>query len=90
MNTPKDDSQAKKVLRSSNQAGDYIGLGVQFAVTIFLCLLGGWWLDQKLSTMPLFLFLCTFLGAGGGFYSFYKRLIHMDKKRQEQEKANVD
>ena len=86
MNTPKDESQTRKVLRSSSQAGDYIGLGVQFAVTIFLCLLGGWWLDQKLSTVPLFLFLGTFLGAGGGFYSFYKRLMDIEKKRQEQEK----
>jgi F0F1-type ATP synthase assembly protein I len=86
MNTPKDESQTRKVLRSSNQAGDYIGLGIQFAVTIFLCLIGGWWLDQKLSTVPLFLFLGTFLGAGGGFYSFYKRLMNIEKKRQEQEK----
>lgn len=86
MNTPKDESQTRKVLRSSSQAGDYIGLGVQFAVTIFLCLMGGWWLDQKLSTMPLFLFLATFIGAGGGFYSFYKRLMNLEKKDQEQEK----
>ena len=86
MNPPKDESQPRKVLRSSSQAGDYVGLGVQFAVTIFLCLLGGWWLDQKLSTVPLFLFLGTFLGVGGGFYSFYKRLMDIEKERQEQEK----
>jgi F0F1-type ATP synthase assembly protein I len=82
---PKNDAQRRKMLHSSNQAGQYVGLGVQFAATIFLCLLGGWWLDEKLSTLPLFLFLCTFLGAGAGFYSFYRRLMDLEKRRKEEE-----
>ena len=56
-------------------AGEYAGLGIQFAVSILVFLYLGQWLDRKLDTAPWFLFAGVFLGAGGSFHSMYRRLM---------------
>ena len=55
--------------------GEYAGLGIQFAVSILVFLYLGQWLDRKLGTAPWLLLACLFLGAGGSFYSMYRRLM---------------
>jgi F0F1-type ATP synthase assembly protein I len=78
----KKDSKSPKVLSSYAQAGQYIALGMQFAASILVFMLGGWWLDGKLDTLPLFLLLGTFLGAGAGFYRMYRTLVEAQKKEK--------
>ena len=56
-------------------AGQYMGLGLSWALSTLLFLLGGWWLDGKLGTMPLFLILGAFVGGGAGFYSLYRHIV---------------
>ncbi len=56
-------------------AGQYMGFGLSWALSTLLFLLGGWWLDGKLGTMPLFLILGAFVGGGAGFYSLYRHII---------------
>jgi F0F1-type ATP synthase assembly protein I len=51
------------------------GAGVQFVVSILLFLYIGKWLDAKFGTAPWLLMLGVFLGAGAGFYSFYRRIM---------------
>ena len=80
-------SKAKKTAQAYGQAGPYIGLGIQFALSILLCLYAGWWLDQKISTTPIFIICGTFLGAGMGFYSLYRTLLREEKKRKEKEEG---
>ena len=55
--------------------GDYAGLGIQFAVSIVVFLYLGQWLDRKLGTAPWLLLAGVFIGAGGSFYSMYRRLM---------------
>ena len=42
---------------SLGAAGRYAGLGLQFALSILLFLYVGQWLDGRLGTKPLFLYL---------------------------------
>ena len=49
-------------------------MGFQFAGAILLFLFVGMWLDGKLGTSPTFLIVGVFVGAGGAFYSIYRKL----------------
>jgi F0F1-type ATP synthase assembly protein I len=64
-------------------AGQYTGYGLTFALSTLLFLLGGWWLDGKLGTLPIFLILGAFVGAGAGFYSLYFHLVIEPRERDE-------
>jgi F0F1-type ATP synthase assembly protein I len=55
--------------------GEYAGLGIQFAASIVVFLYLGQWLDRKLGTAPWLLLAGVFIGAGGSFYSMYRRLM---------------
>ncbi|MBV6520688.1 MAG: hypothetical protein MNPFHGCM_00806 [Gemmatimonadaceae bacterium] len=66
-------------------AGTYVGLGLQFALSILLFLYLGQWIDRKLGTAPLFLILGVFVGAGAAFYSMYRTL--MAGQRDEERAA---
>ncbi|MEM7306932.1 MAG: AtpZ/AtpI family protein [Planctomycetota bacterium] len=52
----------------------YAGLGFQFAATLVLFSLGGWWLDGKLGSSPWLLLLGVLLGFGGGMLSLVKKV----------------
>ena len=65
-------------------AGAVAGMGLQFAISILLFLLAGQWIDRKLGTAPLFLMLFVFLGAGGSFYSIYRKLTEEQRREDEQ------
>ncbi len=56
-------------------AGRYTGFGLTWALSTLLFLLGGWWLDGKVGTAPLFMILGAFVGAGAGFYSLYHHIV---------------
>jgi len=64
-------------------AGQYTGYGLTWALSTLLFLLGGWWLDLKVGTMPLFLILGAFVGAGAGFYSLYYHVVVEPRERDE-------
>ncbi len=53
----------------------FAGAGVQFVGSILLFLYIGKWLDGRLGTAPWLLMLGVFVGAGAGFYSFYRRIM---------------
>jgi len=57
----------------------FAGSGVQFVVSILLFLYIGKWLDEKFGTEPWLLMLGVFVGAGAGFYSFYRRIMAASK-----------
>jgi F0F1-type ATP synthase assembly protein I len=53
---------------------EFAGVGFQFVAAILLFLYLGKWLDAKLGTAPWLLITGVFVGAGGGFYSMYRKL----------------
>ena len=57
----------------------FAGAGVQFVISILLFLYIGKWADAKLGTAPWLLMAGVFVGAGAGFYSFYRRIMAASK-----------
>ena len=60
--------------------GDLASAGLQFAAAIIVFMFLGLWLDRTLGTSPWLLIVCVFLGAGGGFYSIYRRLMASQRR----------
>jgi F0F1-type ATP synthase assembly protein I len=63
---------------------DFAGLGLQFAFAIVAFLFAGQWLDRRLGTDALFTIVGVFVGAGGAFYSIYRKVIALQKKDDEE------
>ncbi len=77
---PKPPEELAKVYRANDSL---IGFGVQIAISFFLFVFGGYWLDEALGTKPLFLIvgtLCTLTAIGA---LIWKMLREIDKKRQQ-------
>jgi F0F1-type ATP synthase assembly protein I len=64
---------------SAPSASEFAGIGLQFAASIVLFVFAGQWLDRRLGTGPVFLILGVFVGAGGAFYSMYRKLMAAQK-----------
>jgi len=64
--------------------GRYSGLGMTWALATMLFLAGGWWLDGKVGTAPLFTIIGAFVGAGAGFYHFYHQIVVATEKGEDE------
>jgi len=58
--------------RTLRDVAPYLGLGTSLAMTVLLGLGGGYWLDRRLGTAPLFLLLGGGFGLFAGLYNFFK------------------
>jgi F0F1-type ATP synthase assembly protein I len=65
-------------------AGQYMGYGLAWALSTLLFLFGGWWLDGKTGTAPLFMILGAFVGGGAGFFSLYRHIV-VDPRDQDED-----
>jgi len=63
--------------------GTYAGLGIQLGVTIVAFCFAGYYLDGRLGTLPVLTIVGTFLGAGGAFYSIYRKLFPAEDKKKK-------
>lgn len=61
----------------------YAGLGLQFALSIVMSAYAGQWLDRHFGTEPWLMLSTLFAGAGGTFYSIYRKLM-ADLRREEE------
>jgi len=75
---------------SGPSASEFAGVGLQFAASIIVFLLAGQWLDRKLGTTPWLLMVGVFFGAGGGFYSMYRKLMAAQAREDAARKARRD
>lgn len=66
-------------------AGQHTGYGLTLALSTLLFLLGGWWLDGKVGTTPLFMILGAFVGASAGFYSLYYHIVVEPRRRKDED-----
>lgn len=67
----------------------YLDLGLRFVLAILIGMSGGYWLDSKLVTLPLFLVVGLLLGALSGFLTMYRaiymhRLINLYRQYREK------
>ena len=60
-------------------------MGLQFAISMLVFLVAGQWIDRKLGTEPLFLIVFVFVGAGGSFYSIYRKLMEQQRREKERQ-----
>jgi ATP synthase protein I len=67
------------------EAGEVLGVGLQFAGSILFFLFVGRWLDGRLGTEPWLLLVGVFVGASAGFYSLYRQLVIAPQKRKERD-----
>lgn len=67
-----------KIKGASNfyrDAGPYIGLGLQLAVTVTVMVFIGIWLDGQFETKPILTIVFAFLGVLVGMYTFIKSAL---------------
>jgi ATP synthase protein I len=69
---------------SGPSPAQFAGSGVQFVVSILLFLYIGKWLEEKFGTEPWLLMVGVFVGAGAGFYSFYRRIMAASKRNGDR------
>ena len=72
----------------SRGAGAYVGLGLQFALSMLLFLYAGQWVDRKLGTRSVFTIIGVFVGAAAAFYSIYKKLMAAQREDDERQAKN--
>jgi hypothetical protein len=60
--------------------GEFAGIGLQFAFVILVFTFAGVWLDRRLGTSPWFLLVFVFAGAGGGFFSMYRKVTAAQRR----------
>jgi len=81
----------KEPRTSAAQAGEVLGVGLQFAGAIVLFLFVGRWLDDRLGTEPWLLLTGVMVGAVAGFVSLYRQLVvaprEREKRRREEQKS---
>ena len=71
---------------SAPSASDFAGIGLQFAASVLLFGYAGQWLDGRFGTGPWLLIIGVFLGAGGAFYSMYRKLMAAQQDQEDQSK----
>ena len=64
---------------NKNESGsgwvNYLGLGMQLAVTVTAMAFLGIWLDNKYNSKPVFTICCSFFGITAGIYNFIKAAL---------------
>lgn len=75
-NLNNDDPEKGKELR---ELGNYLGLGIQMAVTVIAMVFLGIWLDEKFGSAPWLTVASSFLGISSALYSFIKTVLKSGK-----------
>ncbi|MCC7051676.1 MAG: AtpZ/AtpI family protein [Gemmatimonadaceae bacterium] len=63
------------------------GAGVQFAATLLAGLFGGQWLDRRVGSAPVFLYLGVAVGAIVGMTMLYRQLMQLTREEEEARKS---
>jgi len=67
--------------RALCEAAPLLGIGTTLAVTVLAGLGGGYWLDGRLGTRPVFLLLGAVFGLGVAMYQFFKTVAGLNKRQ---------
>ena len=78
-----DEKRPQKSSTKGLSGADFAGIGLQFAFAIILFLYVGQWIDNRVGTNGLFTIAGVFVGAGGAFYSIYRKVSAAQKQDDE-------
>lgn len=81
MLTPPNEKFSEHFGQSVRAMSDYIGIGLQIAVSFALFVLGGYWLDAHFKTSPLFLLVGVLLGMVGMVLVLLKVIRQTNSKK---------
>ena len=70
----------REMMRAS---GQFLGLGLTWALAVLLFLGIGAWIDSKVGTSPILMILGAFVGGAAGFYSLYYHIVIEPRERDE-------
>ena len=79
MESPKGENIKKAV-----QWGSYLGLGLEFAVTLLLFIFAGRYLDGKFGTNPWLLIAGAAVGFVAGFYLMFRSIANLGQPKDKQ------
>jgi F0F1-type ATP synthase assembly protein I len=82
-----DEKRSRPSPAKGTSGADFAGLGIQFALAIVVFLFAGQWVDQRFNTNGLFTVVGVFVGAGGAFYSMYRKISAAQKQDDEERRA---
>ena len=87
--TPPDGSHseggdARGWARAIREAAPLLGLGTTLAVTVLAGFGAGYWLDERLSTRPVFVLLGSALGVGAAMYYFVRSVTGPTRDRTDR------
>jgi ATP synthase protein I len=72
---------ARDWTRALREAAPLLGLGTALAATVLAGVGGGYWLDGRLGTRPVFVLLGSVFGLGVAMYQFFKTVAGQDKRQ---------
>ena len=73
--------------KTFGQAGPYLSLGLEFAITLLLLIFLGRFLDKRWGTEPWLLLAGAILGFVIGFYHLIKTLSRLSVSKQKKGKT---
>lgn len=76
----------KKRAFGTGPATQFMGLGLQFVLSLLLFLYVGKWVDGKLGTTPWFMIVGVFVGASAAFYSMYRSLKAFERQQEAEDR----
>ena len=72
---------ARDWTRALREAAPLLGLGTTLAVTVLAGLGGGYWLDGRLGTRPVFVLLGGAFGLAAALYYFFKTVAGQNGRK---------
>jgi ATP synthase protein I len=70
--------------------GSYGTIGLEFALSVLVGLLGGQWLDGKLGTEPWLMLAGLVLGSAAGFRSLWRIAAKLNREAEKEEARERD
>ncbi len=71
---------------SMREVGPYLGLGMQLAATLVVFMLGGYFLDRRLETLPWLTIAGALVGLVLLFLRLYRTAIELSRPSEQQRK----
>ena len=68
------------------KAGPYMGLGIEFAASVILCFVLGWWIDGKLDTEPIGALIGFLLGTTAAIINLIRSVNRLHDRAKARER----
>lgn len=82
-------NEEKKIAGALQAAAPYLTLGAQLAITVMVFFFIGKYADEYFDTKPWLMVLMVMLGAVGGLIKFFKTVIELGKKEDNERRKST-